>query len=178
MKKSRKKFILEAHAEACETWKERIEEEYPKLFKEEEFKVGDWVIAWAMEDTVKIIEHRKTYFLSDNMSDDKFRKQNLGRKNINRKATEEEIKTHLIAEAKKRGFKEGVNVKDVDGDSGIFTGKFNFDADKLKWGLWSSCGNLLLFNEKDQWAEIIHEPKELTHSEIVEKLGHEFKYVS
>lgn len=42
MKKSRKKFIKEAHEHACSEWKDKIEKEFPKLFtKEETYKIGD-----------------------------------------------------------------------------------------------------------------------------------------
>lgn len=43
MEKSRENFILDAHAIACEEWKEKIESEFPKLFKDR-FNVGDFVL--------------------------------------------------------------------------------------------------------------------------------------
>jgi len=43
MKKSRKEFIKKAHSAACNEWKKNIEKEFPKLFKKDDLKVGDWV---------------------------------------------------------------------------------------------------------------------------------------
>ena len=42
MKQSRKDFIKKAHSAACSEWKENIEKEFPKLFKEDALVVGKW----------------------------------------------------------------------------------------------------------------------------------------
>ena len=42
MKESRKEFIKKAHSAACSEWKENIEKEFPKLFKEDALVVGKW----------------------------------------------------------------------------------------------------------------------------------------
>ena len=44
MKQSRKKFIIEAHENACNEWKQKIEKEFPKLFKKDKLRieVGKW----------------------------------------------------------------------------------------------------------------------------------------
>ena len=70
-------------------------------------------------------------------------------------ATKEEVKSALIAEAEKRGFKEGVKIKTPNSK---FTGtcgeKFSFAFDiRIMY-----CGGYAIFNN-GIWADIISEPK-------------------
>lgn len=37
-----KDFILDAHKDACPTWKKKIEEQFPKLFVKPQFEIGKW----------------------------------------------------------------------------------------------------------------------------------------
>ena len=74
-------------------------------------------------------------------------------------ATDKEVETALIKEAKKRGFKEGVKFKSVAGEHSYYTLdilKPYFDGERL---YLSSCGVIF---KNGKWAEIIEEPKTVT----------------
>lgn len=87
-------------------------------------------------------------------------------------ATEEEVKTALIAEAKKRGFKDGVRLKCAkhpDTEPLTFS-KITFDSiDALGNGCW----NYIFY--KGKWAEIISEPIELTLEQRIERIEEQLK---
>lgn len=115
-----KSFIKEAHNAACSTWKDRIEIEFPELFKEEQFKVGDWVICinsvlYYKKSELAIVKNiTPADFIIDFMDD---RGVGLSHspyisaiKSKFRKATKEEIQAHLIEEAKRR-YKVGDSIK-------------------------------------------------------------------
>lgn len=116
MKQSRIDFIKAAHSEACSAWKEKIEKEFPKIFKEE-FKVGDWIAKeWNDGDLdlfkLSRIKGKKLYnelgFYFRNganlESDNNKACDSIYDPRIKlRKATPEEIEKHLIKEAKRRG---------------------------------------------------------------------------
>lgn len=77
-------------------------------------------------------------------------------------ATDKEVEAALIAEAKKRGFKEGVNVKGYSYTTCGHIYKSEFE----NWlVLGVACGpNIVIFQEGN-WAEIIEEPKVLINGE-------------
>ena len=117
MKDSRKQFIKDGHAAACQEWKTKIEKEFPKLFKETEFVVGKWhkdkyknLINYQLEK--KCFGFKKgvkwdldtptCYYIFDNTSEWT-------------PATDKEVEEALIKEAKKIGFKEGVDYQTVSG---------------------------------------------------------------
>lgn len=94
-------------------------------------------------------------------------------------ATHQEVETALIKEAKKRGFKEGVEHSCCnEGSKYICKGVLMIG--------WGSREGAIYFNKSDglifadgKWATIIEEPKvkEMTMSEVNEKLGYEVKIV-
>ena len=121
-----------------------------ELLKEEpEFKVGDWVCNRDAPDT---FIGRVTEIIGNNIYYDRYDYiENC------RHATEQEIKDHLVKEAEKRGFKEGIKWKnplfDWDCvDTNIAGRDFKYDRnnDQLYFG-----GNTVYYNGK--WAEIIKE---------------------
>lgn len=86
-------------------------------------------------------------------------------------ATEEEVKTALIAEAKRRGFKHGVKIKPINKVTHL-NNKIDlgykicfYERDNEFW-----MGGYCLFKD-GKWAEIISEPIELTLEQIAEKFN-------
>ena len=163
-------FILEAHKEACSTWKARIEKECPELFK-------------------NILQEGKWYKRTDNKAIfciTGFYEKNFGAYGFNFKgewavnkydfgtidfdlgttvlATEQEVKEALINEAKKRGYDKGVSIKEClqggDYNAKLKNG-FTFSFD---YGLWSysytNGQNVCIFKD-GKWAEIIQQPTEI-----------------
>jgi hypothetical protein len=122
MKQSRKDFIIEAHDNACNDWRNRIEKEFPKLFKKHSLEVGEW---YKREDYLMVWNDGKDTYGFFNGS---FGKWAFG-KDIKDElilATEKEVEQALIKEAKKRGFKKGVVVVSKGYTDSIFDGKFRF----------------------------------------------------
>ena len=77
-------------------------------------------------------------------------------------ATDKEVETALIKEAKKRGFKEGVRFNNACKTGEIAHGKNTGVVNKIRsndCGLFTS-NQYIIFNGK--WAEIIEEPKTVT----------------
>ena len=98
---------------------------------------------------------------------------------FDRPATHEEIESALKKEAIKRGFVEGVEIKELLGhNEGSFninpkiamTSKIEYFAERV------FIGDLLIFIE-GKWAEIIDQPKEMTVEQIQKELGHKIKIV-
>jgi len=152
-----KEFILEAHKDACSTWKNKIEKEFPELFVEE--KANGWY------------KLRQSYgfwfgFYEDNLlkytiTDDGFSLIHKECEYENEeKATKEEVETALIAEAKKKGFEEGVEFIDKDGEKQICKSKIKIcdSTRKNSFGLQFGNGNGLIFYN-GIWATIIEKPK-------------------
>lgn len=90
-------------------------------------------------------------------------------------ATNEEVETALIAEAKKRGFKEGVFIKDFISKHNYGTNKKEFNRQQVsdqefrynnKYG-FLFIGSLMIFNN-GIWAEII---PTITKAEAEKRLG-------
>lgn len=85
-------------------------------------------------------------------------------------ATDKEVETALIAEAKRRGFKEGVKYFNASLPSFKETARNNefkyINSDEVILYL---DGNTIFYNGK--WAEIISEPIEVTLEEIAEKFN-------
>jgi hypothetical protein len=127
------------------------------------FKIGDWVhTGFAFKEYPSI--YRVVGFHKDLSLYMKF--ENQGEKIYSshdfRKAKPEEIKQHLIKEAKKRGFKEGVKVRvNFPKYSSVYENfrswkmnesrpKYEGDRDAIRMG-----GGIIYF--KGKWAEIIKE---------------------
>lgn len=66
-------------------------------------------------------------------------------------ATNEEVQTALIKEAKKRGFKEGVNVRGIQGSTFTLKGE-------LQWERGELAGNTYYIFTDGKWATIIDTP--------------------
>lgn len=111
MKKSRKEFIIKGHAAACSEWKANIEKEFPKLFKKDELEVGKWYKETTSNRMVCIREVSSIingygFGCEGWVSNEKMK---YGLCTDWTPATDKEVETALIKEAKKRGFKEGVS---------------------------------------------------------------------
>jgi hypothetical protein len=108
MKDSRKEFIKQAHKSACSEWKEKIEQEFPKLFKSIK-KANGWYKdeenEWCMFFENGIIKYGLD--VNSDWRDNLCTKYTLRVDDY--KATYKEVEEALIKEAKKRGFKEGVS---------------------------------------------------------------------
>jgi len=109
-----KDFIKKAYRgelglEMPQDWKDKILENYPE-FKEEEFKVGDWIKPDYEYDTGI---YRITGFdeLNDPYVEATNGKESGYFASDCEKATPKEIEQHLIKEAERRGFLEGVHFK-------------------------------------------------------------------
>lgn len=162
-------FIKEAyegkHGSICQEWKDTILEHYPE-FREEEFKVGDWVIGafkYPPYDPRKItsIKGRIANYNDPEKGDGE---NNGNRVEHMRKATKEEIEQHLIKEAERRGLWD-VPVKclyhKVCKTNKSCIAFYNHEEDAL----WSEYG---LVYQKGQWAEII---PTMTKEEAEKKLN-------
>jgi len=187
MKKSRKEFIIKGHAAACSEWKANIEKEFPKLFKKDELEVGKWHLDGYKDDKFLICLTRlegNLYYGYGFDSDGKWVDDNgdfwgNAYNDITRPATDKEVETALIKEAKKRGFKEGVKFKGL---------RFNRESTFEEWSLssdreykkYSSHINGLNFRDSThgvfellfingKWADIIIET--ITKEQAEKELG-------
>jgi|GEM_PF-7025142 len=182
MKKSRIEFIKQAHEAACIKWRLKIKAEFPKIF-EDDFKVGDWVkgnleeedpqIGRVMGVTKMYLKVHGNYLNSSSPS----KIENWGFSVV--KATKEEIESHLIAEANKRGFKVGTFFKNMgSGFKQELTQLDHYYSPKYD-GLCSGCtnekdweregyeSNAFIYKE-GKWAEIINS---ISKKEAEQKLG-------
>lgn len=164
-----KQFIKDAYngefGSMCSEWKETILKSYPE-FEEGEFKVGDWIIGkdgFSPITPVKILKKDNYNHFSkngDSTINDFVSDKYVG------KATKEEIEKHLIEEAKRRGFKEGVNYYSV-----ITGNEVNKILSNLKYyertdNLTDGCGGSVYL--KGKWANII---ETITKEEAEKKLN-------
>ena len=168
MKESRKEFIKKAHSAACIEWKENIEKEFPKLFKEDKAPYG-----WYFASDSKVF----LYYFDGNTITYGFNwsgqfSDNLmvsGKHGI--KATDKEVEEAFIKEAKKRGFKGGVRIKSKwlpNISAHKLIGKFMFDD---KFELCCRASNLSLWTifKDGAWAEIIKDT--ITKEQAEKELG-------
>jgi len=188
MKESRKEFILQAHNEACTDWKTKIEKEFPKLFKETELVVGKWY---------KLTEHycdlskgsvfpfvgyqgdfRRWSVVGHSIFSEDTRDFSAPPSNTLTPATDEEVETALINEAKKRGFKEGVTIKGMGSSRNRTLDKGGFKTLKSNNVLWWGSGSFGYdVFKKGKWATIIEQKTDLTVAQIEEKLGYSVNVV-
>lgn len=79
-------------------------------------------------------------------------------------ATKNDISKRLVAEARKRGFNDGVTYKQIHQKTPITLKGgayvFNYDMDSNSLTMYNSGGSYLIF-DSGKWAEIISETKEL-----------------
>jgi hypothetical protein len=150
-------FILEAHKEACITWKARIEKECPELFKNT-LEVGKWYKEKEKSNLlVCFTDIEKGYGYGVNRINewnDNFCRDD---KKSFELATEQEVKEALINEAKKMGFIKGAKflsvLTAVKSECGI---NYNYYYDENE--LYSN--GMCLFKD-GKWAEIVKEPTEI-----------------
>lgn len=171
MKQQRKEFIKQAHSAACSEWKEKIETEFPKLFKKDELIVGKWykhdekafnaLMVWG--------DSEYTYgFWNGEYKD------NLCFRDAFNKvpATDKEVSEALIAEASKRGYKKGVKFKLIEGVVGKLNESIITSAYEILYQ--ASLNRLVLKSYNDLytifrdgvWAEIIEEPVNVLKSDL------------
>lgn len=124
---------------------------------------GDWVVGYGFENG-KWVTSKETNNKEECWFD---LSEDISRWVV--PATDKEVETALIAEAKKRGFKEGVLcnnsiIKNRKFDNFLFDNRvffYNSKVNSLEWrrnGVGDSYNEWTLFY-KGKWAEIIEEPK-------------------
>jgi len=188
-----KTFLLEGYEAACDQWKKRIKKEAPELFEDDvKLEVGKW---YKVKDLQSGCSGFNGLGLATEKNPDsgllsRDKGFNLIQTNgviwkVNGDFTEaepSEVKSELVKEAKKRGYKVGVKIKPL-GNYPITT------IDRLDFSYWctdgeitlhvvapedeweESCSNPPIF-KNGKWAEIIKEEKvELTLQEIADKFG-------
>lgn len=162
-----KEFVREAHGAACSTWKTKIEKEFPDLFKTE-LEFGKWYegnVAFKSLIFITKIEDAGEYnriyyygfinniYLKNDYIASRAHEASLV------PASNEEVESALLDEAKKKGYKKGVRIKGL-GNGDICTipdGEFEY----------LSNNNALWFGNPDddydgfhvfhdgKWAEIL-----------------------
>lgn len=147
-------------------------------FKEPEFKKGDWVYWKGNKKDYGVIEklaygdcYILEYTIRGEGAYDSCHKSNL------RPATNKEVEEALIKEAKKRGFKEGVEYKNYLHS----TGKINGSCWEFRNGILCQVANYNLHNihyimKDGKWAEIIEETKPTIAGYEIEIEGNWIKF--
>ena len=156
---------------------------FTPVYKEDEYKVGDWVYVIDRSFTIKapctgvlkiqsLDNSRKTSYKNNFLfTNGGYAGCNDNVSNYIRKATNEEIKNYLIEEAKKRGFKEGVRVK----DNGLnrlcpynditYFNDFGYDENSdqfwIRYTTKRSKYSMCIY-KKGKWAEIISSYPDIT----------------
>lgn len=184
MKTEIRQFIIEEHANACSECKAKIEDRYPDLFKSK-IEVGKWYINEDNNILVcctKLTE-KQNYNLTFSGYGIRFKKwfneENYFLRRRFKPATDEEVKDALIAEAKRRGFKNlgEISIKSIFYTlflsskvypKGTFvTIKNNYEFTDLNLYL----DGVLIFHD-GKWATIIEEEEEeiISIKELREKI--------
>lgn len=143
----------------------------------EEFEVGKWYLfSGEKRFLICIIENGRYGFDTNGIW---FYNSNLHNTNRDeyKEATHEEVEEALIKEARKRGFKAGVNINQdvfnhdlIYGKNRLKEGCMNWTSKRLNFaGLW------IFFNGK--WAEIIEGKEEVTMEEVEKKFGYPVKII-
>ena len=153
--------------EACEKLLGELKAELLKR-KETEFKAGKWIIGKNTNDGRQYIPHHPVRFIEEGDYWCRFESDKDGRTETSKKylrhATEDEVESHLIEEAEKRGYKEGVKVKCLSevGGTGILKNRINeYDIERDKLWHYISDGAILIYKQ-GKWAEIIKEKPVIT----------------
>jgi hypothetical protein len=174
MEQNRKDFIIEAHDNACNDWRNRIEKEFPKLFKKDDLEVGKWYNGY--EDYLLFITkikqeigYKKIYyygFTSGYVDEDYIANTDIEK--YLKPATNKEVEQALIKEAKKRGFKEGVKFNSAWRSGAIcyFNG-MHYEAKNNS--LSSGCSHNDCIFQSGKWAEIVKET--ITKEQAEKELG-------
>jgi hypothetical protein len=167
MKKQRKEFIKQAHSAACSEWKEKIETEFPKLFKKDELVVGKWykyddVANWKVFITSNVPHNARGYGFNTVCQWMEYCNAGNSCELVGLiPATDKEVSEALIAEASKRGFKKGVTIKSQWINGSDNTEKLTSDDvcinRNFQMSCWGKHGYYTIF-KNGIWAEIIEEP--------------------
>ena len=167
MKESRKEFIKKAHSAACSEWKENIEKEFPKLFKEDKTPYG-----WYFASDSKVFLY---YFDGNTITygfnwEGKFRDNLMVSGKHGTPATDKEVEEALIKEAKKRGYRKNAVI--ITSKTGV---KRTLNSNHFKM----IGNNLVCLSSKEsyiyssvftngKWAEIV---ETITKEQAEKELG-------
>jgi len=152
--------------ETKKTIKAKIEKEFPKLFKKEQYNINDWVYWSGLNPGYGFMRGQCPGF-SDSLDicliEDTEKVTSCSKSNL-RKATDKEVETALIKEAKRRGFKEGNDIGDFNGIGSelIHSSSSQFSPSTNMFFRGGFC----VFNE-GKWATI----KTITKEQAEKELG-------
>jgi hypothetical protein len=167
MKDSRKEFIKQAHESACSEWKEKIEQEFPELFKKDALVVGKWYRSNGNLFNVMSVMNN-TWCLCYGFDSDGWLYES--KRCINNLysvtlATDKEVEEALIKEAKKKGLKPLNHrcIKDGLIWNDNIGGKYEFDLIYNTLDIGASCA----FKD-GKWATIV---ETITKEQAEKELG-------
>lgn len=177
LKKKQQQFIKEAYrsSDVCQGWKDKIKENFPKLFTETELEVGKWYKN-AFYNTLLCYtgeSYGYGFFEGKWNSDGDWGSLSTFKSNTV-EATKEEVEQALIIEAKKRGFKEGVKIKSLFHHDNptieIFNERgYEFVSSQNKLYIHGGKQSLMpVVFYQGEWAEII---ETITKAEAEKELG-------
>lgn len=175
MNKQKQQFIKELHSDSRPDLKTRIERLFPKLFKK--LEVGKWYKEPNYGSAIYCItsiESNRNFsaygFNWENRWTDKKLDFGTTEDSSLTPATNKEVEEALIKEAKKRGFKEGVNFNVCRGSRNVQEFKsghyFRMRNDGALCIRAAGCGTVFY---KGKWATIIKET--ITKEQAEKKLG-------
>tara|TARA_R110000772_G_scaffold259957_1_gene377744 strand:+ start:61 stop:573 length:513 start_codon:yes stop_codon:yes gene_type:complete len=165
MKPSKKKLIKRLHADSHPSYKGEIEKEFPKLFKKE--LPNGWYADRDQGQWLCFIEKGVMKYGFDQDGDWQINIElNYKLQEDDYKATKEQVRKSLIKEAKKRGFKEGVNADLTYCDHRVSDAKIIEENYRYN-GRWLSLNNYIIF-EKGKWAKVT---ETITKEEAEKELG-------
>lgn len=167
-----KEFILDAHKDACPDWKEKIEKEFPDLFKPDLFKPKHEINKWYKNDynnsiffitAINSIAYNdaKGYGLEGGVWLDMQNNFYWSTTKNCTPSTDEEVFSMLKKEAEKRGYEEGnfyCLYRNILSEDDCIT-KFNSKNNRF----WIKYGCVF---HNGKWATIVEQPKEMTLQEI------------
>jgi hypothetical protein len=166
MKESRKEFIKEGYKAACSEWKEKIEKEFPKLFKKDTLVVGKWYNGYEnyllyLTSVEQRDSYKKLNYYGFCSEWEKDYIANTEIENSLKPATDEEVEEALIKEAKNKGI-WNVPVIDVYGRERL---EAHFVVEFKHGCLWSKYGRVFY---EGNWATPI---ETITKEQAEKELG-------
>ena len=188
LKKKQQKFIKKAYNsnDVCQQWKDDIKKNFPKLFKDTELVVGEWYklntnycklrkgmifqfleYQSGVDSCFAIVDHAAFGIDTYNYL--------VPSTETLIPATKEEVETALIAEAKRRGFKEGVVFEAIDYTKGehckILDSDIYYDdgEDENLHFRTDACKAYRVIFSKGKWATIVKET--ITKAEAEKQLN-------
>jgi len=142
--------------ENIETAYHKEEQNFIDSTKKPAFKVGDW--AWHSGDSKAYlcVEKNPIEFTYESMINHVNKTPHL----YTRLATEKEIETTLIEEAKRRGIKHGVTIKrGNDWSNVVLSGKMKYKNYGINFSILEMDGQSIWRSDENKWAEIVEEEK-------------------